>query len=167
MPTLEQLIAKYGRTPAPDPEEPLSEAALWRWMAGGELRPFDPPEAPRELTLEWLWRHVIDGLDGAVTPPTADELKAEAEAEDRRFPETPAAMYRRAHSDWLPEKLEWNARYYSRQRWEGVESVLDGGARQTPERLAWLRAREALIRPLIEAAKAEHFRRYPERPRSP
>jgi hypothetical protein len=156
VPTLEELIEQFGVASPPEvPESP--EDAAWRRLRG-EWPAFAPPPLPRAgLTIEWLWQHV---LDDAPDGPDAEELRSSAEAEDRLWPETVDAQYRRAHPQWLDEKLAWNAEYCGRRRWERLEEIFEHGGGLPPERVDWLRAHEEAVRPVLEEAKAAHFRRY-------
>jgi hypothetical protein len=156
VPSLEELIEQFGVAPLVPLEDP--DEAAWRILKG-EWPRFSPPPIPRSgLTLDWLWVHVLgETPDG----PDAEELRAAAEAEDRAAPETAAAQYRRAHPDWLEQKLAWNAEYYAGRTWQRLEQCFrDHGSDLRPERVDWLRAHEEIIRHVLEAAKAAHYRRY-------
>lgn len=52
--------------------------------------------------------------------------------------------------------------YHSERRWQEIERYLNGGSGLSPERSEWLSGHEELIRPLIDAVKAEHVARYGE-----
>ena len=160
MATLQETVERYGAEPrAPKLErQKIPQRTVWQRIKG-EWPEFDPPRIPASgLTIVWLWLHV---LDDDPTPPTAEEIAAEAAEADRRHPETQEAGYRRSHSDWLERRLASNAEYYSHQAWHELEAALDGRRGLPGERLAWLQTHERAIRALIENAKAEHRRRWP------
>jgi hypothetical protein len=161
---LEELITSVGGVAElqPDPVDQVDLA--WRFLAG-EWPPFEPPARlpPRKrLTIDWLW----EALWGeAPDVPTAAELLREAAAYDAQFPETQDARYRRQHPDWLAEKLGFLTESASAECWRRIEQLF--GTAHWPDRnaierrrIAWVQAHEDAIRPVLEAAKAEHFRRY-------
>jgi hypothetical protein len=156
MPTFEEMVEGFGAPPVAAPGE-TAEQRVWRRIKGKWL-PFHPPPLPRTgSSLEWVWRFV---LDDDPAPPTTEQLRGEAALEDEKFPECHNALYRRSHPDWLEEKLSCYTEYHSERRWRRIEDYLDGAGGLPAERLAWLRAHEEAVRPVIEEAKAEHFRRY-------
>jgi hypothetical protein len=157
MPTLEEMINETNLSSRNEPEEPVRRT-IWQQIKN-EWPPLIPPPPP--LTLEKVWQYVL--LDDSA-PPSAEDLAAEAAEEDRRYPECHNAMYRRSHPDWLEEKAASRAEYYGYRRWQELERYLNGGDDLSPERSEWLRRHEDLIRPLVEEAKAEHIRRYGEKP---
>lgn len=156
MATLEEMIKSFDAAPRPERQE-VPARTIWQRIKG-EWPEFRPPPIPRTgLTLEWVWRRV---LDEDPTPPSAEEMAAAAAEEDRRFPECQEALYRRQHPEWLEERMTFAAEYHSEQRWQEVERYLDGGRGLPPERMEWLRRHEELIRALVEKAKDEHLARY-------
>jgi hypothetical protein len=155
MPTLEEMINEFEGSSRTEPKEP-AKRTIWQQIKG-EWPLLIPPPSP--LNLEKVWRYVL--LDDPA-PPSAEELAVEASEEDRRYPECHNAIYRRSHPDWLEEKVASCAEYHSERRWQEIARYLNGGSGLSPERSEWLRGNEKLIRPLIEAAKAEHVARYGE-----
>jgi hypothetical protein len=155
MPTLEEMINQIDVSSRTDPEEPSSRT-IWQQIKG-EWPPLIPPPPP--LTLQKVWQYVL--LDDP-TPPSAEDLVAEAAEEDQRYPECQNAMYRRACPDWLEEKLAFYTEVSRERRWQQIERYVNGGGDLSPERGEWMRHHEDLIRPLIEEAKAEHVARYGE-----
>jgi hypothetical protein len=165
MRNLDELIASIGGAAAPRQPEPLDHVdAAWRYLRG-DWPPFEPPARlpPRKrLTIEWLWQ-VLWQEKPEVS--TADELLQEAAAHDAQFPESHEARYRRAHPDWLSEKLAFLTECNSDCRWQRIEQLFGtahwpGRSATERRRIEWLEAHEEAIRPVLEAAKAEHYRRY-------
>jgi hypothetical protein len=114
------------------------------------------------LTIEWLWTVL-----GGETPdaPVAEDLLQEAAAYDAKFPETQEAVRRREHPDWLTEQLTFLTERLREERWQRIEHLFDTAhwpGRSTTEqrRIAWLQTHEEAIRPVLEAAKATHYRDY-------
>jgi hypothetical protein len=157
MPTLEEMINQIDVSSRTDNEEPGGRT-IWQRIKG-EWPPLIPPPPP--LTLEKVWQYVL--LEDP-TPPNAGDLAAEAAEEDRRYPECHNAMYRRSHPDWLEEQVASSVEYHGYRCWQEMERYLNGGGELSPERNEWIRRHEDLIRPLVEEAKAEHIRRYGEKP---
>lgn len=158
MATLEEMIKSFGLTQGAERQEGPTRT-IWQRIKD-EWPEFRPPPVPRAgLTLEWVWRHV---LDDDPTPPSAEELAAAAAEEDRRYPECQEALYRRQHPDWLEERVAFSAEYHGERRWQGIEDHLNSGRGLPPERIEWLRRHEDLIRALVEKAKAKHVARYGE-----
>jgi hypothetical protein len=153
MPTLEEMINQIDVSSRAAPEEP-GRRTIWQQIKG-EWPPLIPPPPP--LTLENVWQYVL--LDDP-TPPSAEQLAAQAAKEDRDHPECHNAMYRRSHPDWLEEKVGSYAEYHGEQRWKEIERYLNGGSGLSQERSEWLCRHEELIRPLVEEAKAGHVARY-------
>jgi hypothetical protein len=163
MPTLEELIAQVN-TARPRPEAPEPDPSQ---LLDREWPPFDPPAAlPRRLrlTVEWLW----EALWGEMPyQPDAFDLARGAAEHDTRFPKSQEARYRRENPDWLAETVAFYVECWSDHRWRRVEQLLGANASREAgwsatdlRRIAWLRQHEEAIRPVLEQAKAEHFRRY-------
>jgi hypothetical protein len=157
MPTLEEMVNQTNLSSQSEPEVPGTRT-IWQQIKG-EWPSLIPPPLP--LTLEKVWQYVL--LEDP-TPPSAEDLAAEAAEEDQRYPECHNATYRRFHPDWLEEKVACCAEYHGYRRWQEIERYLAGGGDLSPERSEWLQRHEDLIRPLVEEAKAEHVRRYGEKP---
>jgi len=161
MATLQEMVERYGaEPPAPRPDrQKIPARTVWQRIKG-EWPEFRPPPVPRTgLTLEWVWLHV---LDDDPAPPSAEELSADASEEDRRYPECHNAMYRRSRPNWLEEKVASYTELARERRWQEVERYLNGGGGLSPKRSEWVLDRADLIRPLVEAAKAEHVACYGE-----
>jgi hypothetical protein len=161
---LEELITSVGGVAAPRPE-PVDQTDLaWRILAG-DWPPFEPPAKlppPKRLTIDWL-SQTLWGKERKV--PTAGELLRKAAAYDAEFPESQDARRRREQPDWVVEELDVLTEYVSEERWQRIEHLFDTAnsprlSATEQRRIAWLRAHEDAIRPALEAAKAEHFRRY-------
>jgi hypothetical protein len=157
MPTLEEMINQIGVPSWTDPEEP-GRRTIWQEIEN-EWPPLIPPPLP--LTLDKVWQYIL--LEDPA-PPSAEDLSAEAAAEDRRYPECHNAIYRRSHPDWLEEQVASSAEYHGYRRWQEIERYLKGGGDLSPERGEWIRHQEDLIRPLIDEAKVAHIRLYGEKP---
>jgi hypothetical protein len=155
MPTFEEMINEFGSSLRTELKEP-TRRTIWQQIKD-EWPPLNPPPPP--LTLEKVWKYIL--LDDPA-PPSAEELAAEAAKEDREYPECHGVVYRRSHPDWLEEKVAFLTELSHERRWREVERCLDDTSDHSPERSEWLRHHEALIRPLVEEAKAEHIRRYGE-----
>jgi hypothetical protein len=163
--TLEQLIASVNAQ-TPTVELVAPETIGWSLDAA----PFEPPEAlppRRELTLNWLWSTLWGKV---LVDPTAGEIRRRAAEHDRQYPESHEARYRSENPDWLREKAEGYREFNSEQRWRRVLQFLnatgraeDGWRLPDRRRIAWLKNNEAAIRPLLERAKAAHYRRYEPR----
>lgn len=159
MATMQQLVEGYGAVPPRRESATVPVRTVWERI-GNKWPPFDPPRIPPTgLSIRWLWWHV---LDDNMDPPSAEQLAAAAREEDQRFPEGEGARYRRRFPDWLEREVESAAEYCSFESWHGLEQALEGRRRLPADRQGWLRKHEAEIRPLLEDARANHRRRWPE-----
>ena len=165
MPTLLEIIESLNTPgPAAEAEDGAGDDDVWQQIRADWQPPFEPPRAlPAKLTLEWLWRVL---WRDAIWQPDAAELERAAAAWDAQFPKSHEAAARRNEPGWLAATLQFQREHASAWQWRRVQQLLDadhpeaGWHEVDQRRIGWLRKHAATVRPVVEAARTEHTRRY-------